>query len=534
VSDAVTTLDADDTIPSSWVRRLPCHKKLKRFVEWYPCKLMFAAGIIGYALLLGVEVEKDRLLTSQAQVNNLERADMLLTFLFVVEILLKLYVYGQGFVLIKNNAKDPDFYHATDVAITAASILHVLMVSTQTGREYKATIQFLKTFRLARLFRLFTLKRELKIIIDGFVRSILSLFWVFVVLVVITYGCTVFCANMIGKATYPDTVKTLDNFDNVDLFGTIPKCMLTLFSMLILSEWDSVVRPIMKVQPFLVLFFISFTILVTFGMMNVVVGIIVDTVATVKKQNDDKRQQVEKNGQMRRFQALMEDIVMNLASPEGTSGEPCFSEEDFLSCANQVPDLQNLMGEIDFPHGFTLQDLYVMLDHSGDNMVGESEFVSGMSQLVFGNDFQRACILQLSLHRLKKFVHYEVGGLRAGLESLKQKVQHFGGELQNTKDSIEQGKQGTEPPSALSSQPVKESKVSNFISSTQKSIDTIDEPFDPLRAAALEHCKQEVAKAQEELETCANLPPSDVTVDFHRDIGHQMPRASAAKRSHSW
>jgi len=60
---------------------------------------------------------------------------------------------------------------------------------------------------------------------------------------------------------------------------------------------------------------------------------------------------------------------------------------------------------------------------------------------------------------------------------LKQKVQHFGGELQNTKDSIEQGKQGTEPPSALSSQPVKESKVSNFISSTQKSIDTIDEPF---------------------------------------------------------
>jgi len=518
VSKQSAAYDSENPIPGRINAKLPCHGRFKRVLEWYPTKLTFAFSIFAYAVLLGVEVEKNRLLKTEAQVKLLERVDMMLTFVFVMEILLKLYVYGHGFVLINRNVKTPDYYHLTDVIITAASILHVLLVNTKTGREYKATVQFLKTFRMARLFRLFTLKRELRIIIDGFMRSILSLFWVFIVLLVITYGCTVFCATMIGTKTYPPDY----GFDNKELFGTIPRCMLTLFSMLILSEWDSVVRPVMDVQPPLVLFFIGFTILVTFGMMNVVVGIIVDTVASVRKQNDDRRKDIEKKTQMERFECLMAETVKNL-SAEDTIGEPCFTEEEFVSCADQLPELTNLMNEIDFPHGFTLGDLYVMLDNSGDNMVVESEFVSGMSQLVFGNEFQRACMLQLSLHRLHKLVVREITEIKADLGRVHKRADKLEDDVKSTRDRVEQG-----APSASRDQPLQDSRVNRFISNTQKSMDTMEEAFDALRSATLEHCRREVAKAQEELDASANVQRSEVQVGL--SPGYWAPDATCFSR----
>lgn len=49
-----------------------------------------------------------------------------------------------------------------------------------------------------------------------------------------------------------------------------------------------------------------------------------------------------KKTQMERFECLMAETVQNLSS-EDTIGEPCFTEEEFVSCADQLPDLTNLM-----------------------------------------------------------------------------------------------------------------------------------------------------------------------------------------------
>jgi len=113
------------------------------------------------------------------------------------------------------------------------------------SNDYKATARLVKMARILRIFRLFLIRKEVMLIIDGFVASLVSMFWVFVVLAVMTYAFAIFCANMIGKTDYSQ----YKDFDEEDLFGTIPRAMLTLFSVLIISEWDSVVRPLYEVQP---------------------------------------------------------------------------------------------------------------------------------------------------------------------------------------------------------------------------------------------------------------------------------------------
>jgi len=84
-------------------------------------------------------------------------------------------------------------------------------------------------------------------------------------------------------------------------------------------------------------------------------------------------------------------------------------------------------------------------------------------------------------------------------------VQKLKEEFQNTRDCIKYGERSTEPPSALSSEPVKVNTVNKLISSTQRRVDTMEEPFDPLSSAMLEQCRQEVAKTQAEIEASANL-----------------------------
>jgi len=218
----------------------------------------------------------------------------------------------------------------------------------------------------------------------------------------------------------------------------------------------------------------------------------------------------------------MAETVKNL-SAEDTIGEPCFTEEEFVSCADQLPELTNLMNEIDFPHGFTLGDLYVMLDNSGDNMVVESEFVSGMSQLVFGNEFQRACMLQLSLHRLHKLVVREITEIKADLGRVHKRADKLEDDVKSTRDRVEQG-----APSASRDQPLQDSRVNRFISNTQKSMDTMEEAFDAMRSATLEHCRREVAKAQEELDASANVQRSEVQVGL--SPGYWAPDATCFSR----
>merc|ERR1719359_1709558 len=68
------------------------------------------------------------------------------------------------------------------------------------------------------------------------------------------------------------------NFNPHITFGNMRCAMVTLFNIAILAEWTEIVRPVMLRQPLMVLFFIAFSIFVCFGVMNVIIGMIVDSV----------------------------------------------------------------------------------------------------------------------------------------------------------------------------------------------------------------------------------------------------------------
>merc|ERR1719316_267405 len=72
-------------------------------------------------------------------------------------------------------------------------------------------------------------------------------------------------------------------------FGTVPASMYTLFQMVTLENWaDGVARHVVSNQPMMALFFLVFLLLTTFGLLNLVVGVIVENTLTAAANNEEK------------------------------------------------------------------------------------------------------------------------------------------------------------------------------------------------------------------------------------------------------
>jgi voltage-gated sodium channel len=72
-------------------------------------------------------------------------------------------------------------------------------------------------------------------------------------------------------------------------FGTIGGSMYTLFQIMTLESWSmGIVRPVMAEYPYSWLFFIPFILIATFTMLNLFIGIIVDTMQTMHQSEADE------------------------------------------------------------------------------------------------------------------------------------------------------------------------------------------------------------------------------------------------------
>jgi voltage-gated sodium channel len=65
-------------------------------------------------------------------------------------------------------------------------------------------------------------------------------------------------------------------------FGSLGGSMYSLFQIMTLESWSmGIVRPVMEAYPYAWLFFIPFILIATFTMLNLFIGIIVDTMQSL-------------------------------------------------------------------------------------------------------------------------------------------------------------------------------------------------------------------------------------------------------------
>ena len=83
-----------------------------------------------------------------------------------------------------------------------------------------------------------------------------------------------------------------------DWFGSLGRSMFTLFQIMTLESWSmGIVRPVMQVFPFAWIFFVLFILVATFTMLNLFIGVIVETMQTLHARSVESGDEPESNAE---------------------------------------------------------------------------------------------------------------------------------------------------------------------------------------------------------------------------------------------
>lgn len=223
---------------------LMTQSNVRKIVELPIFQQSIVALIVLNSVLIGLETSPEYM---EAFGFYIDQIDRIILFIFVLEMLLKLYAYGLGFFKSAWNLFD-------------ATVILVSVIPS-----VGASFAVLRALRILRTLRLLKNIPKLKIIIESLLHAIPSIGWIMVLLVIIFYIFAVIGTNLFG-ADYPA------------YFGSLAGSLFTLFQIMTLESWASAVaRPILLDLPWAAIYFVVFILIATYTTLNIFIAIVVNT-----------------------------------------------------------------------------------------------------------------------------------------------------------------------------------------------------------------------------------------------------------------
>ncbi len=233
---------------------MPPRAKATRFLEndWVRNGILLV--ILFNAVVLGFETSD----TVMATVGPLIRAlDSICLAIFVGELALKIFAYRSAFFRSGWNLFD-------------FGIVAVALIPAGQG------VSVLRALRILRLLRVVSVAPRLRRVVEGFVTALPGMASVFLLMGIIFYIGAVMATKLFGGACPACTPEQAANFEL--WFGTLGHSLYSLFQIMTLESWSmGIVRPVLEVYPYAWVFFVPFIMLTTFAVVNLLVGLIVNS-----------------------------------------------------------------------------------------------------------------------------------------------------------------------------------------------------------------------------------------------------------------
>lgn len=221
--------------------------------EWF--RNFITALIILNAAILGVLTYQAQL--SPMMVTVLEIMDRAITFVFALEIGLKLVLYRLNFFRVGWNWFD----------------FTVVGISLIPGGQGFSVLRALRVLRVLRLLHVVPMMRR---ITEALLKALPGMGAIFAVLALLTYVYAVMATNMYGNTT---------NEEVRLLFGDLPSSAFSLFQVMTMDGWrfEVVQKVIDDGHPWAPLFFLTFIFIASFAVLNLFIALIVEALANEQK-----------------------------------------------------------------------------------------------------------------------------------------------------------------------------------------------------------------------------------------------------------
>ncbi|MGD2020021.1 MAG: ion transporter [Thiohalocapsa sp.] len=222
-------------------------ERIGAWIESGPVQRFIIAVIIVNAITLGLE-------TSAALMDRwgglLKALDRTALAIFVIELALKLYAFRLRFFRGAWNVFD---FIVVGIALVPAS----------------GPLAVLRALRVLRVLRLVSTVPRLRFVVEALLAAVPGITSIAGLMLLLFYVFAVMATSLFGER-FPEW------------FGSIGASMYTLFQIMTLESWSmGIVRPVMESYPTAWAFFVPFILIATFTMLNLFIGIIVDTMQTM-------------------------------------------------------------------------------------------------------------------------------------------------------------------------------------------------------------------------------------------------------------
>lgn len=213
----------------------------------------FIIGVILFnAVLLGLETSDEVMAVAGPMILLL---DQLCLAIFVIEIALKLFAHGWRF--FRSGWNIFDFV-----------IIGIALVPATQG------FSVLRALRILRVLRIISAAPRLRRVVEGFVTALPGMGSVFLLMALIFYIGAVMATKLFSDA-FPEW------------FGDLGRSAYSLFQIMTLESWSmGIVRPVMEVYPWAWAFFVPFIMVTTFAVVNLLVGLIVNSMQDAHHEED--------------------------------------------------------------------------------------------------------------------------------------------------------------------------------------------------------------------------------------------------------
>ena len=220
--------------------------RLAALLDRADVQALITAVIVINAVVLGLETYGP---VMRAAGDLILLIDALCLAFFVVEIAARLFVHGWRF--FRQGWNVFDFLVVGIALLPAGSGLSVL-----------------RSLRVLRVLRVISVAPRLRRVVEGFLSALPGMASVFLLMALIFYVGAVMATRFFGQS-------------HPEWFGDLGSSAYTLFQIMTLESWSmGIVRPVMDQFPWAWAFFVPFIMVTTFAVVNLLVGLIVNSMQT--------------------------------------------------------------------------------------------------------------------------------------------------------------------------------------------------------------------------------------------------------------
>ena len=228
------------------------------------------AVILANAVILGMETSATLMARWGGVILTLDRICL---GIFVAELVAKLYARGPRFFA--------SGWNIFDFVIVGISLI-----------PGSGSLSVLRALRILRVLRVISVAPRLRRVVEGFVTALPGMGSVFLLMAIIFYIGAVMATKLFA-ASFPDW------------FGTLGRSAYTLFQIMTLESWSmGIVRPVMDQYPYAWAFFVPFIMVTTFAVVNLLVGLIVNSMQDAHNVEEGQKTDAYRDEVMTRLQAI--------------------------------------------------------------------------------------------------------------------------------------------------------------------------------------------------------------------------------------